>query len=177
MIARAEKFCARFRNPMFRCGMSMVSTMSLEKEIHQVRPFRNEYHKATVNIIYTGKWMLQLILDVLRPYKLTLQQYNILRILRGKFPEAITVTYFRDRLLDRMSDASRIIEVLRKKGLVKRNICEENRRRMDVLITQKGIQLLDEIEKENERMDKYSSSLNDQEIIQLNFLLDKLRNL
>lgn len=151
--------------------------MQLEKEIHQVRPFRNDFHKATVNVIYSGKWIVQFISDVLKPYKLTLQQYNILRILRGKYPEVISVTYIRDRMLDRMSDASRIIENLRKKELIERSIAGDDRRRMDIVITEKGLHLLEEIEKENERMDKHLSSLSDQEVVQLNFLLDKLRNI
>lgn len=120
--------------------------------------------------------MLQFISDVLKPYKLTLQQFNILRILRGKYPEAIMVSYIRDRMLDRMSDVSRVIENLRKKGLVERTAAVDDRRRMDIVITDKGMQLLDEIKKENERMDKHLSSLSEQEISQLNFLLDKLRN-
>src|ERR1035437_7774732 len=151
--------------------------MTLEKEIQQVKPFRNDYHKATVNIIYTGKWMIQFMSDLQKTYNLTVQEFNILRILRVKCPEAITVIYIRERMLDRMSDASRIVELLRKKGLVERNICEGNRRKMDVLITEKGLHLLEEIEKENERMDKRLSSLSDQEVVQLNFLLDKLRNI
>src|ERR1017187_2574133 len=80
-------------------------------------------------------------------------------------------------MLDRMSDASRIVELLRKKGLVERNIRIGDRRKMDVNITENGIQLLKEIDKESERMDKRLSALNEQEIIQLNFLLDKLRNI
>ncbi len=120
--------------------------------------------------------MLQFNSDFLKPYNITPQQFNILRILRGKYPEALTIIYIRERMLDRMSDASRIVELLRKKGLIERNICEGNRRRMDVLLTQKGLNLLDEIEKENERIDNRLSSLKEQEILQLNFLLDKLRN-
>ena len=150
--------------------------MSLESEIFQVKPFRNSYHKAAVNIIHSGKWMLQFMADVLKPYSLTPQQYNILRILRGKYPEATTVIYIRERMLDRMSDASRIVELLRKKGLVERNVNEGNRRRMDVSITQKGLKLLEETEKDEERTDKYLTTLDEQEISQLNFLLDKLRN-
>jgi DNA-binding MarR family transcriptional regulator len=151
--------------------------MQLEKEIHQVRPFRNDYHKATVNLIYSGKWVLQFVTDFLKPYKLTLQQYNILRILRGKYPEAITVTFIRDRMLDRMSDASRLVEHLRKKELVIRTTAGSDRRRMDVVITEKGLALLEEIEKENDQMDKRLATLDEQEVVQLNFLLDKLRNI
>jgi len=151
--------------------------MILEKEIQQVKPFRNNYHKAAVNLVFTGKWMIQFHSDVFKQYNLTIQQYNILRILRGRNPSAATVKLIRERMLDRMSDASRIVEVLRKKKLVERNICGEDRRKMDVVITQKGLELLEEIEKENERMDKYLSALNEEEIVQLNDLLDKVRGL
>ncbi len=139
-----------------------MQIMQLEKEIQQVKPFRNYYHKATVNVIYSGKWMLQFVADVLKPYKLTLQQFNILRILRGRYPEAISVLSIRDKMLDRMSDTSRIIEHLRKKGLAERTVSIEDRRRVDVLITQKGMQLLNEIEKENEELRQSISKLEDQ---------------
>lgn len=151
-------------------------TGKLEKEIHQVKPFRNNYHKVAVNLIFTGKWMIQFHSDVFKEYNLTIQQYNILRILRGRNPEATTVKLIRERMLDRMSDASRIVELLRKKKLVERNICGEDRRKMDVAITQKGLDLLEEIEKENERMDKRLSELNEEEIVLLNDLLDKARS-
>lgn len=149
--------------------------MILEKEIQQVKPFRNNYHKASVNLIFTGKWMIQFHSDVFKKYDLTFQQYNILRILRGRNPGVSTVKLIRERMLDRMSDASRIVEVLRKKKLVDRNICDEDRRKMDVVITQKGLDLLAEIERENERMDKRLSALNEEEIVLLNNLLDKVR--
>lgn len=151
--------------------------MELEKEIQQVKSFRNEYHKAAVNLIFTGKWIVQFHADIFKPYCITIQQYNILRILRGQYPNATTVKLIRERMLDRMSDASRIVELLRKKELVERTIRQTDRRKMDVMITQNGINLLGEIEKENERMDKRLTSLNETEIVQLNFLLDKLRNI
>ncbi len=149
--------------------------MILEKEIHQIKPFRNNYHKAAVNLIFTGKWMIQFHSDVFKKYNLTIQQYNILRILRGRNPEAITVKLIRERMLDRMSDASRIVELLRKKKLLERNINGESRRKVDVIITQKGLDLLEEIEQENDRMDKRLSVLNEEEIMLLNDLLDKVR--
>ncbi|HEY8689311.1 MAG TPA: MarR family winged helix-turn-helix transcriptional regulator [Chitinophagaceae bacterium] len=147
----------------------------LEKEIQQVKPFRNNYHKAAVNLIFTGKWMIQFHSYVFKKYNLTIQQYNILRILRGKYPVATTLKLIRERMLDRMSDASRIVELLRKKKMVVRNICGEDRRKIDIIITQKGLDLLEEIEKENERMDKHLSALNEEEIVLLNDLLDKVR--
>jgi len=149
--------------------------MILEKEIQQVKPFRNNYHKASVNLIFTGKWMIQFHSDVFKKYSLTIQQYNILRILHGRNSGTATVKLIRERMLDRMSDASRIVELLRKKKLVERSICNEDRRKMDVIITQKGLDLLAETERENERMDKHLSALNEEEIVLLNNLLDKVR--
>ena len=107
--------------------------MLLEKEIQQVKPFRNNYHKAAVNLVFTGKWMIQFHSYVFKQYNLTIQQYNILRILRGRNPGATTVKFIRERMLDRMSDASRIVELLRKKKLAERNICGEDRRKMDAV--------------------------------------------
>jgi len=149
--------------------------MKLENEIQQVKPFRNNYHKAAVNLIFTGKWMIQFHSDAFKKYDLTFQQYNILRILRGRNLKASTIKLIRERMLDRMSDASRIVELMRKKKLVERNICGEDRRKMDVIIMQKGLELLEEIEKENECMDKHLSALNEEEIVLLNDLLDKVR--
>ncbi|TAL41454.1 MAG: MarR family transcriptional regulator [Chitinophagaceae bacterium] len=149
--------------------------MKIEKEIQQIKPFRNNYHKAAVNLIFTGKWMMQFHSDIFKKYKLTFQQYNILRILRGQNPRAATVKLIRERMLDRMSDASRIVELLRKKELVVRNISSEDRRKTDVIITQKGLGLLEEIEKESEFMDKRLAALCTEEIVLLNNLLDKVR--
>ena len=149
--------------------------MILEKEIQQTKPFRNYYHRAAVNLIFTGKWMIQFHSGVFKKYNLTFQQYNILRILRGRNPEAATVKLIRERMLDRMSDASRIVELLRKKGLLERNTNNTDRRKMDVVIAQKGLDLLEEIEKESERMDNCLSTLNEEEIVLLNNLLDKAR--
>jgi DNA-binding MarR family transcriptional regulator len=119
--------------------------------------------------------MIQFHSDIFKKYGLTVQQYNILRILHGRNPGAATVKLIRERMLDRMSDASRIVELLRKKKLVERNICNDDRRKMDVVITQKGKELLEEIEKENEQMDKRLAALSEEEIEQLNNLLDKAR--
>jgi DNA-binding MarR family transcriptional regulator len=150
--------------------------MKLEKEIQQVKPFRNDYHKASVNLIFSGKWMIQFHSDVLKKYHLTVQQYNILRILQGVYPGTITVKLIRERMLDRMSDASRIVELLRKKELVERNISSSDRRKTDVVITGKGTTLLKEIEKESEYMDNRLAALNKEEIALLNNLLDKVRD-
>ena len=151
--------------------------MSLEIEIKQSKPFRNDYHKASVNLIYTGKWIINFHNEVFKKFHLTLQQYNILRILKGQHPKAATVKLTRERMLDKMSDASRIIENLRKKMLVERTLNTDDRRSVDVIITQKGIDLLLIIENnESQEMDNFLSKLNKEEIELLNSLLDKLRS-
>lgn len=148
--------------------------MKLEEKIKQTRPFRNNYHKAAVNLIYSGKWILQIHAEIFKRYKLTIQQYNILRILRGQYPKGITVKLIRERMLDKMSDASRIVEGLRKKGLLERNIRQTDRRKVNVLITDKGLHLLSRIDNENGRMDNFLSALTEEECSQLCNLLDKL---
>ena len=150
--------------------------MNIEQEIAQQRSFRNDYHKASVNLIYTGKWLINLHNCIFQEYGLTIQQYNILRILRGQLPKGTTVKLIKERMLDKMSDASRIVELLRKKGLVERVENPLDRRKVDVKITQIGLDILELIEEEgNTIMDGFLSNLNEKEIDQLNSLLDKLR--
>lgn len=148
---------------------------SLKKEILQTRSFRNEYHQANVNLIYTAKWIIKLHTELFNKYGLTMQQYNILRILKGKHPDVATIKYIKRRMLDKMSDASRIVEVLNKKELIRRIPNNEDRRKVDVTILPKGLELLKEIEKEDDYMDGFLSKLNAEEINLLNELLDKAR--
>lgn len=148
--------------------------MELEKEITQ-KSFRNSYHKAEVNLIFTYNWLYEFSSKMLKAHKITTQQYNILRILRGQYPKPATIKLLKERMLDKMSDASRIVEKLREKGLAERNINPNNRRNVDVLITQSGLDLLAKIDKKDDETDKFMSNLNGDEIDQLNKLLDKLR--
>jgi DNA-binding MarR family transcriptional regulator len=148
--------------------------MKLEEEIEQ-KHFRNEYHKAAVNMIYTFNWVINQQIAFFKPFGVTVQQFNILRILRGQHPNPATIKLIKERMLDKMSDASRIVEKLRIKGLVERNICSHDRRNVDVIITQKGLDLLSEIDKYDDEADKNLTTLNEEEIKQLNNLLDKLR--
>lgn len=147
--------------------------MKLEEEIKQAK-FKNEYHKLLVNIIFTGNWINIRSTKFLRKYKLTPQQFNLLRILRGQHPNAATVHLLQDRMLDRMSNASRLVEKLRIKGLVDRITNCEDRRRVDVTITDKGLNLLKEIDQTD--FDGNFPSISVEEALVLNNLLDKLRN-
>ena len=148
--------------------------MKIEEEIKQ-KQFKSEYHKTLINIIFTYNWLIKNQVEILKPFDITLQQYNILRILRGQYPNPSTIKLMKERMLDRMSDCSRIVEKLVKKGLVERNLCKEDRRNVDVLITKNGLALLKKLDKKFETIDKDLIHLNTSEVKTLNTLLDKLR--
>jgi DNA-binding MarR family transcriptional regulator len=148
--------------------------MKLEEEIKQSK-FRSEFHKLAVNVIYTYGWLSKLQSQMFIDYHITSNQYNILRILRGQYPNPATVNLLKERMLDKMSDASRLVERLRVKGLVKRDLSSDDRRRVDVMITEKGLKLLSAIDKLNEKSDTIFKNLSSGEAKKINDLLDKLR--
>lgn len=148
--------------------------MKLEKEIQQ-KEFKNEFHKLAVNIIYTHSWLNSYQVKTLNEYNLTPQQYNILRILRGYHPKPATVNLLKERMLDKMSDASRLVERLRVKGLVNRKYCEKDRRRAEIIITESGLRILDELDKLDKELEKLLSGISQNEAHQVNNILDKMR--
>ena len=147
--------------------------MELEKEIQT--KFENDYHKVVVNTIYTYGWMTDLLKQRLGKYQITTQQFNILRILRGQYPGPATINLLKERMLDKMSDASRIVERLVQKGLVTRCINQKDRRAVDIVINEKGLELLKKLDPIITPIDILKSNLTEAEAKQLNFLLDKLR--
>jgi DNA-binding MarR family transcriptional regulator len=146
--------------------------MGLEQDINQLK-FRNEYQKATINIIYTSNFLQQQFKTLLEPADITTQQFNILRILRGESP--LSTLQIRERMLDKMSDTSRLVERLLKKGLLEKKSCKFDKRLVDVTITEKGLALLAELEASADRLDSIISNLTSAEAKQLNELLDKAR--
>lgn len=150
--------------------------MKIEDEIHQ-KQFRNEYQKATVNIIYTYGWLTTRLKQFLNNYDITLQQFNVLRILRGQHPGSISTSVIRDRMLDRNSDASRIVDRLHRQGLVDKQPCPSDRRLVDVKISAKGMKLLETIDKKQDELDNLLGNLTDEEVKEFNRLLDKTRRL
>ena len=148
--------------------------MKLEEEIKQDK-FKSEIHKLAVNIIYTHSWFNSFQSNVLSKYNLTTQQYNILRILRGQHPNPTTINLLKDRMLDKMSDASRLVERLRVKGLVKRKNCEEDRRRAEVIITDKGLNTLKELDSIEDNFENIFSNISQDEAKIVNDILDKMR--
>ncbi|MFK8004855.1 MAG: MarR family winged helix-turn-helix transcriptional regulator [Saprospiraceae bacterium] len=150
--------------------------MRLEEEIKQSK-FKDEYHKLGVNIIYSASWMSSRHLHVLKEFNLSIQQFNILRILRGRHPEPATVKLLTERMIDKMSNASRLVEKLKQKGLVERTSCPSDRRQVDIAITDKGMKVIDQASKITEVEIKNSLSvLTKKEAKQLNDLLDKMRD-
>lgn len=149
--------------------------MRIEDEIKQSK-FNNEYHKLIVNILYTSNWIERLHNKVLRPYDISQQQYNILRILRGRRPDAATITLLQNRMLDKMSNASRLVEKLRQKNLVKRVQDDKDRRQVKVTITEKGLTLLEELDVLMKNMENEFSHLSEKEAQTVNNKLDKIRS-
>lgn len=148
--------------------------MSLENDISQSK-FRNDYQKGVINLIYTYNWMNEQIKSVFDKEKITGQQFNILRILRGA-KKPLSTLQIRQRMLDKMSDTSRIVDRLIIKGLVKKNICPNDKRLVDITITDKGSKLLDKMDQYEDEMDRVLGSLTDAEVKTLNTLLDKIRS-
>jgi DNA-binding MarR family transcriptional regulator len=147
--------------------------MTLEKDINQ-QVFRSDYQKAIINLIYTFNWVNEKINRRFEPFDITQQQFNILRILRGA-GEPLSTLQIRQRMLDKMSDTSRIVDRLVKKGMVKKSVCREDRRLVDVLLTDKGKKLLQSMDSMNEEMDSLFKYLSNEEAKLLNDLLDKVR--
>src|SRR5687767_15072221 len=148
--------------------------MGIEKDIQQQK-FRNEYQKAVVNLIYTSNWMRERTSGIIEAEGITPQQFNILRILRGSHPEPLSTLRIRERMLDKMSDTSRIVDRLIAKGLVKKGISKVDRRLVDVVISDKGKKLLQRMDRLQEDLDKITGNLTLKEAATLSQLLDKLR--
>ena len=148
--------------------------MALENEINQ-RKFRSEYQKAGINIIYTYNWFTEQLNTIFDKWDITPRQFNILRILRGA-GKPLSTLQIRQRMLDKMSDTSRIVDRLLKKGLVKKKSNSTDRRLVDVAITAKGQKLLEKIDAYEDDMESILHTLSEPETKTLNSLLDKLRN-
>jgi DNA-binding MarR family transcriptional regulator len=146
----------------------------IEEAIKQSE-FKDNFNKVVVNLLYTHSYLVSFQTAVLKPLDLSPEQYNVLRILRGQQGKPATIAAIQERMLNNMSNASRLVDKLKAKELVKREECPLNRRKVDVVITEKGLSLLDLLEPQITNMNKKAIHLEDQEIALLNELLDKLR--
>ena len=147
--------------------------MGIEKDIQQTN-FRNEFQKMSINIIYTANWLNEKMGQILATEDITQQQYNILRILRGSECPLSTLK-IRERMLDKMSDTSRIVDRLIVKGLVEKTACIKDKRLVDITVTKKGLQLLEKLDALNEQIDSILNGVSEKEAHTINQILDKLR--
>lgn len=148
--------------------------MKIEDEIKQPT-FSDVYQKGLINILYTAGWIGQRNALQLKRYGITAPQFNVLRILRGQHPKPATVNLLIERMLDKTSNASRIVDKLEIKKLVTRTVCPSNRRAVDIRITEAGLQLLSELDTVLAR-EPQLRNLTEAEAHQLNDLLDKIRD-
>ena len=148
--------------------------MKIEEEIKQ-EEFSSSYQKVMVNILFTSSWLSSLHLQFLKPYNISMQQYNVLRILRGQYPQPASITLLTDRMLDKNSNASRLVDKLLDKKLIVRKVCKEDRRQKDVVIADKGLELLDQIDQRFSELEEQVSHFTQEDAEKLSDLLDQLR--
>jgi DNA-binding MarR family transcriptional regulator len=148
--------------------------MRIEEEIKQ-KEFKNPYYKAILNVRLTESWLSTQINQTLKPFGISQEQYNVLRILKGQYPDPSPLHRISERMVNRMSNATRLVEKLRQGGFVSRQECPTNRRKVDILITDKGLALLEDIQPQLEATMNTMKNLSAREAEQLNDLLDKFR--
>lgn len=148
--------------------------MKLEDEIKQ-KSFKTEYQKLAVNLFYTSNWLNHHYSEFFKNRDLTVQQYNVLRILRGQHPNPCHLKLVKERMLDRMSDASRIVDKLVAKDYVIRNECPSDRRSVNLVISDAGLKLLAELDHIDDSTKDIFKTLSHDQVVQLNTLLDDLR--
>ena len=148
--------------------------MALEEDIKQGK-FTSEFQKAAINVPYTGSWLHSINATFLKSFGITPEQFNVLRILRGSHPTALMLAEITARMIDKSSNCTRLVEKLRQKDLVKREICENNRRQVDISITEKGLTLLKKIDASNSNWTNLVEKISKTEAKELNRILDKLR--
>ena len=150
--------------------------MSIEQDIKQ-KPFKTSLEKAVVNLLYTYNWLRDNSQDIYKPFGLKMQHYNILRILKGKYPKASSPGEIKEVMLDKSPDLTRLLDKLVEKGLVDRQLCPENRRKMDVTITRQGLDLLEVLtNRQNMLFNDIATRLSENKADELSNLLDKMRS-
>lgn len=148
--------------------------MKIEEEIKQAK-FRNEHQKAVINLLYTANWLLDKNASFFKAYGITNQQFNILRILRGQHPKKISGSEIKSRMIDKNSDVSRLLDRLLAKNLIEKTPCPDDKRAADVMISQKGLDLLHEIDEKMDATDVKTLGISSEEAKALNTLLDRCR--
>ncbi|MEP3388575.1 MAG: MarR family transcriptional regulator [Reichenbachiella sp.] len=148
--------------------------MRFEEEIKQ-SSFKNSREKAIINVVFTGNWLRDRTDVVLKPYKINEQHYNLLRILRGRHPLTICPSEIKEVLINKRGDLTRLLDKLVAMGLVERDVNPDNRRMINLKISEKGIDFLAQLDPEMEKLSRTNNALTLEESEQLSNLLDKMR--
>ena len=149
--------------------------MKLEESIKQ-KEFNNEFEKAEINILYTANWMNLSLHQLIKSYNISLQQFNILRILRGQKGKPAALKLLTERMLDKMSNTSRLVDKMLTKELLERSICPNNRRQVEITLTSKGLKVCNEISDLIEKHRMESLKITIEEAREINRILDKMRS-
>ncbi len=149
--------------------------MSIEDAIQQ-KEFRSEHHKALLNLLITHNHLIGKLNNLFKGYGITRQQFNVLRIIRGQLPNPAGINLIKERMIDKMSDASRIVERLRIKGLVTRCASDIDKRAAEIRLTEKGEELLIRMDEPVKRFDSELLILSESEAKILNSILDKIHS-
>ncbi|MFD2513167.1 MarR family winged helix-turn-helix transcriptional regulator [Pontibacter locisalis] len=148
--------------------------MRIEDEIHQ-QEFKDDYRRLLANLLFTNNWVNQQLLPFFKELGLTLQQHNVLSILRGQHPKPVCFGDIQNRMVDRNSNVTRLIDKLIEKGYATRDICSSNRRMIEVRITEKGMQKLKQVDEKSPELFARFHNLSKEEAVLVSDLLDKLR--
>jgi len=148
--------------------------MTLDEQLVEGK-FQNDHHQTRVNILYTGYWLSQRMTDQLKPYDISLQQLNVLRILRGQKSEPISTLEIKEKMIIGNADASRLVDKLCAKGLIWKRPCPHDGRKIQVFIGDNGLALLQKLDNEMSVIDEITDNLNTKELRALNQILNKLR--
>jgi DNA-binding MarR family transcriptional regulator len=150
--------------------------MRIEEIIKTSFPMAEE-KKALLNVMFTQNVIAEKFSELLKPFDLSAEQFNVLRILRGQKGNPVNMCTIQERMIAKTSNTTRLVDKLLLKGLVLREICPENRRKMEITITSKGMELLQQLDPLVEGHEKkFGNNLTENELAQLNILLEKFRN-
>ena len=147
--------------------------MKIEDEIQS--KFRNEKHKAMVNLQFTQLAISNKLGEVFKRSNISAQQYNVLRILRGQYPNSASIGLIKERMLDKNSDVSRIIDRLKRKKLLERKECKLDRRQKDVTISDEGLKLLETLDQDLSSIENVIANVSEEDAVKLNSILDEIR--
>ncbi len=149
--------------------------MKLEKEL-KTKPIKNPHDRAILNIMFTGNWLLDHVNKTLKPWKISEPQYNVLRILKGQNGNSMNLYMIQERMIHRMSNATRLVDKLYQKGLVSREQCDRDRRMVNISITKRGLNLITQVRKAMlSNRAKLTKALSKNDAMLIGDLLDQMR--